>query len=142
MSYVRVSLTLAALVALVGCKTTSSGQQGPAKIMLRQVASTHERGGHKLEAGDRVYLALAGANRDPAVFPEPDRLDLARDPNPHVGFGQGLHFCLGASLARREVQIALVSLLARFPKLHLVEPVRWGGTIISRSVGGLRLALH
>ncbi len=116
--------------------------EGPAKIMLRQVASTHERGGHKLEAGDRVYLALAGANRDPTVFPEPDRLDLARDPNPHVGLGHGLHFCLGASLARREVQIALVSLLSRFPKLHLVEPVRWGGTIISRSVGGLRLALH
>ena len=116
--------------------------EGPAKVMVRQVARTHQRGDHKLEAGQRVYLSLGGANRDPTAFTDPDRLDLGRDPNPHVGFGHGLHFCLGANLARREVQIALNTLLARFPRLALREPApHWGGTIISRSVGGLKLAL-
>ena len=115
--------------------------EGPAKVMVRQVVETHERGAHKLEAGERVYLSLAGANRDPAVFPDPDRLDLTRHPNPHTSFGHGLHFCLGANLARREVQIALNALLARFPKLRFAEPPEWGGSIIGRGVNGVHLEL-
>jgi cytochrome P450 len=115
---------------------------GPAKVMVRHVREAHHRGGHRLDAGDRVYLAIAGANRDPDVFPDPDRIDITRRVNPHVGFGHGLHFCLGANLARREVQIALNSLLARFPNLRLTEPVQWTGTIIGTGVAGVSLQLH
>jgi cytochrome P450 len=110
--------------------------------MVRQVAEPHERGGHELRARERVYLSLAGANRDPAVFPEPDRFDVGRRPNPHLAFGHGLHFCLGAHLARLEVRIATESHLRRFPKLRLAgDRVRWGGTILGRGIPELPLLL-
>jgi cytochrome P450 len=116
--------------------------EGPAKMMVRQVAEPHERGGHELRAGQRVYLSLAGANRDPTVFPEPDRFDVERRPNPHVAFGHGLHFCLGAHLARLEVRIAIDSLLRRFPKMRLAtDHVVWGGTILGRGIPELPLLL-
>jgi cytochrome P450 len=92
---------------------------GPVSMVVRVVREDHERGGHKLRAGERVYLGVAGANRDPAVFPDPDRFDITRDPNPHLGFGLGLHFCLGAPLARVETRIAVGRLLERFPALRL-----------------------
>jgi cytochrome P450 len=115
--------------------------EGPVRAMVRQVAVTHERGGHDLAAGDRVYLAVAAANRDPAVFRDPDRFDVARSPNPHLSFGLGLHFCLGANLARAEARIALGVLLERFPSLRLARPVVWGGTPIGRGVAGVELEL-
>lgn len=116
--------------------------EGPVKVLVRQVARRHERGGHALEPGQRVYLALAAADRDPAAFLDPDRLDVGREPNPHLAFGLGRHFCLGANLARCEARIAFAALLARFPGLHLAEPVRWGGSIINRDVGSVRVALR
>jgi cytochrome P450 len=80
--------------------------------------------GHRIEPGNFVLAVLAAVNRDPAVFPEPDTLDLTRDPNPHLGFGRGIHFCLGAPLARLEAQVALPMLLERFPDLRLAgDPV-------------------
>lgn len=72
--------------------------------------------------GEWVIAVLGSANRDESVFRDPETLDLARDPNPHVAFGQGRHFCLGASLARMEAQVALTTLLARFPGLRLTQP--------------------
>ncbi len=114
--------------------------EGPAKVMVRHVSEAHERGGHKLEQGDRVFVALAAADRDPSVFRNPDRVDITRDPNPHVGFGHSLHFCLGANLARREARVALTALLSRFPRLRLAEPPRWGGSLIGRGVDGVQLA--
>ena len=78
--------------------------------------------------GEWVIAVLGSANRDESVFKDPETLDLARDPNPHVAFGQGRHFCLGASLARMEAQVALTTLFARFPGLRLTQPaesLRW-----------------
>jgi cytochrome P450 len=78
--------------------------------------------------GEWVIAVLGSANRDESVFKDPDTLDLARDPNPHVAFGQGRHFCLGASLTRLEAQVALTTLFARFPGLRLTQPaesLRW-----------------
>ena len=76
----------------------------------------------RIPAGDMVQLCLTSANSDPAVFPDPDRLDLARDPNPHLGLGQGPHYCLGAPLARLEARIAIWTLFQRHPNLSLAVP--------------------
>ena len=102
---------------------------GPARTMPRKVARDHERGGQTLRAGQNVFLSIASANHDPAVFVDPGRLDLTRDPNPQLGFGWGLHFCLGANLARLEARVALKQLLDRDQKLEPVKPVPtiWGG---------------
>jgi len=78
--------------------------------------------------GDLVSAVLGSANRDEAVFREPEVLDITRDPNRHLAFGQGIHFCLGAPLARMEGQIALTTLFRRFPRLRLAQPaasLRW-----------------
>jgi cytochrome P450 len=81
----------------------------------------------QLRARDNVFLSIAAANHDPAVFAEPQVLDLARDPNPHLGFGWGLHHCLGASLARMEARIALARLVERFGRFEAdgtIPPLR------------------
>ena len=75
--------------------------------------------GHRFSRGDEVALLLGAANRDPAAFADPDRFDPARAPSPHVAFGAGLHFCVGAPLARAELQIALPRLFERCPALRL-----------------------
>ncbi len=81
-----------------------------------------------IPAGEWVLSAITSANRDPAQFPDPDRLDLGRDTTGHVAFGYGIHYCLGAPLARMEAEVALGALLARFPRLSLAVPrheLRW-----------------
>jgi cytochrome P450 len=96
---------------------------GPARTMARKVRVSHARGGGDLEPGQTVFLGIAAANHDEAVFDEPSRIDLARDPNPQLGFGWGPHFCLGANLARLEARVALRILLERFPHLEPALPV-------------------
>lgn len=81
-------------------------------------------GGVPVEPGTRVTLCIGAANRDPAVFAEPDRLDLARHPNRHLAFGSGIHQCVGMGLARLEARVALGGFLARFPDYRVVEAVR------------------
>jgi cytochrome P450 len=83
-------------------------------------------GGHEFKAGEKLVLWYASANRDETVFVDPDRFDVTRDPNPHVGFGgPGPHFCLGAHLARREVGVMFRELLTRLPDVHATaEPDR------------------
>jgi cytochrome P450 len=97
----------------------------PVQMTGRIVSAPIELSGQALAAGDWVLLLLGAANRDPAQFPAPDQLDLARSPNPHVAFGRGIHFCLGAPLARIEGQIAIGALIRRFPELSLAgDPIR------------------
>jgi cytochrome P450 len=96
---------------------------GPARALPRKVAVDHERGGEMLRAGQNVYLCVAAANYDPDVFEDPGEVDLLRDPNPHMGFGWGPHFCLGANLARLEARIAIRTLLDRFPRIEAAGEV-------------------
>ena len=87
-----------------------------------------------------VHAALASANRDESQFSQADRLDLARDPNRHVAFGHGMHYCLGAPLARLEGQIAIGTLLERFPNLRLAvapETLRWSRGAVLRGLKSL-----
>ena len=81
--------------------------------------------GHTVQPGEWILPLLGAANHDPAQFADPERLDITRNPNAHVAFGRGIHFCLGAPLARLEGQIAIGALVRRFPSLALAgEPVR------------------
>jgi hypothetical protein len=87
-----------------------------------------------------VFVVLNGAaNRDPARFPAPDRLDLRRPDNAHLGFGLGRHVCLGASLARAEVQVALAAVVQRLPNLELAADPRWRPSLFLRGLASLPL---
>jgi cytochrome P450 len=94
----------------------------PVQGLARTLTDAVEIHGRRLAAGDQVLLLFASANRDPRRVRDPDRFDVTRDPNPHLAFGFGAHFCLGASLARLEARIAFETLLARLPGFWLVEP--------------------
>lgn len=81
--------------------------------------------GQVIPAGKLVLTIIGSANRDPQQFPDPDRLDITRDPNPHLAFGHSIHFCLGAPLARLEAKIALAELLGRLKTFALASPEPW-----------------
>jgi cytochrome P450 len=108
--------------------------------MVRVVGEAHERDGVAMEPGRTVFLSVAGANRDPAVFDGPDRLWLAR-PNAHhhLGFGYGIHFCVGAPLARQELEVSLAGLIERFPGLTLDAEPEYQPNFVIRGLTGLRL---
>jgi cytochrome P450 family 142 subfamily A polypeptide 1 len=91
----------------------------PIKNMARTVARELQLHGQTLREGDQVVLMYPAANRDPAVFDDPERFDVRRNPNPHLAFGFGPHFCMGASLARVELRVMFSELLRRLPDLHL-----------------------
>jgi cytochrome P450 family 142 subfamily A polypeptide 1 len=91
----------------------------PIKNMARTVAREMELHGQTLHEGDQVVLMYPSANRDAAVFDHPDEFDVRRDPNPHLAFGFGPHFCMGASLARIELKVMFSELFRRLPDLHL-----------------------
>ncbi|MEE4544301.1 cytochrome P450 [Streptomyces sp. V4-01] len=100
-------------------------------------------GGQRIGAGDPVLVVLAAADRDPARFDAPDTVDLARRDNPHLGYGHGIHYCLGAPLARLEARIALATLLTRLPDLRMAvdpEELRWRGGLIMRGLRTLPVA--
>ena len=96
----------------------------PLHLFERTAKEPTAIGGVHLEPGDKVAALLGAANRDPAVFADPDRFDPTRDPNPHLAFGAGIHFCIGAPLARLELEVSLRTLLARHPDLEVVEVER------------------
>ena len=92
---------------------------GPVQRTARIPSAAVTIGGLTIDAGEMVMPFIGAADRDPAHFPDPDRLDIARSDNRHIGFGLGIHFCLGAPLARLEGQIAINTLVQRLPKLAL-----------------------
>jgi cytochrome P450 len=97
----------------------------PLQLFERTATEDVEIAGHRVPAGGKIAALLGAAGRDPRAFTDPDRLDVSRSPNPHLGFGAGIHYCLGAPLARLEVEAALHALVARLPGLELAgEPVR------------------
>jgi cytochrome P450 len=91
----------------------------PLQLFERTATADVEVCGETIKAGQKIACLMGSANRDTDAFADADTFDVGRDPNPHVGFGMGLHFCLGAPLARLELQISLKTLLDRFPRLAL-----------------------
>ena len=110
----------------------------------RYVAEDTELDGYRLRRGEKVMGILASANGDPAKFADAERIDFGRHPNQHVGFGGGIHFCLGAQLARIETEIGISRLLERFPNMRLAcspAELRWSGRSGMRSLFHLPVEL-
>ncbi|MET9539631.1 cytochrome P450 [Streptomyces sp. NPDC006553] len=114
---------------------------GPALLAIRRFpVEDVEIGGTTIPAGETVMLSLASANRDPARFPAPDRLDVDRRDGGHLALGHGIHYCVGAPLARLETQIAVSTLLRRFPHLKLAaarDELRWRPSMRARGLVAL-----
>jgi cytochrome P450 len=114
----------------------------PAQLIWRVNVEDVEVGGQTITAGSVLLLLLGSGNRDPEAFPDPDRLDVERRPRHYLSFGTGAHACIGAFLARLEGEIALPTLLRRFPDLALVdEPLRWHPNPIFRGLERLPVVL-
>jgi len=115
---------------------------GPTKLQVRMATQDMELRGKRVGAGQRVLLCQSAANRDPERFLEPDRLDLGRNFDEHLAFGIGIHYCLGAPLARLEAEIAFRGLVERLAELH-VDPgdVEWYATISSRGLATLPVSM-
>ena len=97
----------------------------PLHLFERTATVDTELGGVKIEKGQKIAALIGSANRDSAVFERADEMDLTRDPNPHIGFGAGIHFCLGAPLARLEMSVSLPALWEKYPNMQLAgNPVR------------------
>jgi cytochrome P450 len=108
---------------------------------VRVVADDYELRGKVMRKGDRVFQMLAAANRDPEIFAEPDCFDIARaDSSRHVTFGFGIHFCIGAPLARLEGQVAFPILLERLGDIALAAPPDWSDSIVVRGLNRLPVA--
>jgi len=111
---------------------------GPTKMQVRIAKEDLELRGKRVRAGQRVLVCQSAANRDPERFPDPDRLDLDRPDNEHLAFGIGIHYCLGAPLARLEAEIALAALAVRLPELRVAtDDPPWHATILSRGLASL-----
>jgi cytochrome P450 len=116
---------------------------GPIRAMARWAREPLELGGRQIDTRDRVLLVQAAANRDPAVFHEPNRVDIARRPNRQLTFGQGIHTCLGGPLARLETQEALKYLVSKFARIEVLDDeLRYHPTIVSRSLEQLTVRFH
>ena len=106
----------------------------PVQLDSRIAREELEIGGKQVKAGQRVLCLLGAANRDAEAFPDPDALDIGRAAGNHVGFGRGIHYCLGAPLARLEGRIAFQSLLARYPSLSLAAEPRYRNQVTLRGL--------
>ncbi|MBL8382603.1 MAG: cytochrome P450 [Burkholderiales bacterium] len=116
--------------------------EGPSGAQVRIVKQSHELRGRQLTEGDRVFLLLNAANRDPEAYAEPDRLDIDRDEVPHLAFGFGLHICLGFPLARLEGQVAFPAVLARYRSIVPTGPApEWINSLVFRGMKALPVAV-
>lgn len=115
---------------------------GPSGALARVAAADLEMGGRKICEGQRLFAFMNSANRDPDAFADPERFDIGREPNAHLTFGHGIHFCLGAPLARLEAQIAATRLAERLPDIRLSggDP-EWHDSLILRGVKRLPVQL-
>ncbi len=112
----------------------------PSKRRTATCAAT--LGGQKIEAGQKVLVWEGSANRDETMFDRADQFDITRKPNPHIGFGHGVHFCLGAHLARLELRVLFEELLARFDDVTVVAPVEWTRSNRHTGIRYLVVELH
>ncbi|WP_438026570.1 cytochrome P450 [Sorangium sp. So ce233] len=115
--------------------------RSPVQMMFREARRDVEVHGQVIPAGKLVVPVIGSANRDPQQFRDPGRFDVGRDPNPHVAFGQGIHFCLGAPLARLEARIALSDLLSRLRGLELASKEPWEPRKAFNVLGPARLPI-
>ncbi len=116
---------------------------GPIRGMGRWAKTSFDFHGQRIEEGDRLFLMQHAANRDPAAFSDPDSLDITRSPNRHAAFGQGIHTCLGAPLARLEVMEALTYLSSQFKSIEVTTPkLEYNPTMVSRSLQHLEVRFH
>jgi pimeloyl-[acyl-carrier protein] synthase len=113
----------------------------PVQLTARVALGEFQLGDRQVERGEMLIALLGAANRDPEQFSDPDRLDLTREPNPHLSFGRGIHFCLGAPLARLEAQVAIGALVSRFPGLRLGGRPRRSPTVTLRGLRRLPLSV-
>jgi cytochrome P450 len=112
----------------------------PSPSKRRTATTDTTLAGHAIQAGDKVLVWEGSANRDDAAFDGADRFDIRRNPNPHLGFGSGTHFCLGANLARLEIRLLLDEILSRFGNLEQAGPAEWNRS--NRHTGLRRLPLR
>jgi cytochrome P450 len=101
-------------------------------------------GGTEIPAGGFALMIVAAADRDPSQFKNPEKFDITRDPNEHVAFGEGIHFCIGAPLARMEARVAFEAMLERFPRLRLKDPAivpTYKGSYFLRGLESLPVAI-
>ena len=115
-------------------------QMSEARYVTRDLAFH----GQSLRRGDSIVALLGAANADPARFPDPAKLDFSRSPNPHLSFGSGIHFCLGAQLARVEAQVGFERLFTRYPRLALAvadSDLRYSGNPLLRALVALPVRL-
>ncbi|MBE8970982.1 cytochrome P450, partial [Nostocales cyanobacterium LEGE 12452] len=110
----------------------------PVQTTTRIATVNFEIGNQTIQAGEKLVLCLGAANRDPVQFPDPDRLNINRNPNPHVAFGDGIHYCLGAGLARIQAQIAINTLIQQLPNLKLASnQLEWRKNAVLRGLKAL-----
>jgi cytochrome P450 len=112
----------------------------PVSVVLCQARGDVDVHGYQFQAGELRIVFPPGANRDPEVFSDADRFEIARSPNPHLAFSAGAHFCLGAPLARLHGEVALATLLGRLPDIRLDGEPEWLGSIPLRSPQRLPIA--
>ncbi len=114
----------------------------PSPSKRRTATTTARLGGHEITAGEKVVVWEGSANRDEAVFDDPMAFDVRRDPNPHLGFGHGIHYCLGANLAKLEIRVLYEELFVRFRMIEAAGPIEWTRSNRHTGVRHQPLVLH